>query len=176
MENETLRIRLAKLRQKSRKALGLYRKMVRGSSSVSSALSERQLAEWKTINQELSEGLAESLAESLSKKFTQSVFELRDHFSSRWRDTETLLHKKQKELISASEKGEFARCANLSLELVSLRSREQACKAAYSELHAALAKSKSSIAKLTESPEQIEEEMEEPVLQTANVIPLRRRK
>lgn len=173
MENQTVRERLAALRQKSRKALSLYKKAFRSSDSIINKLSEAQLHEWKNINLELFEKLTQCLEQGNAKSAVARAMALRDGLHTVWRDNESLRHRRQLQLGALVANSEFVKAALLSSELVAIKAREQASKAAYEEIQIALGKSKANQEK--ESFQPSVEIPEQPELHASNVIQLRRR-
>ncbi|MBX7138494.1 MAG: hypothetical protein K1X83_10980 [Oligoflexia bacterium] len=178
MEHETLRIKTAKLRRKSQRALGVYRKAERSSGESSKQLQEAQLIEWKSVNETLTLKLSAALEESAQKGLSARLMALRDFFHSHWREAETKAYRRQQELLSAAQNAEYIKAAGLAQELVSLKAREQANRAAYSELQGLVGRTRGTAASAA-SPDQDRK----PASQTqvsneplaANVIPLRRR-
>lgn len=173
MESQTIRERLAALRQKSRRALSLYKKAFRSSDSIVYKLSEAQLREWKGVNLELYEKLTLCLEESTPKGAVARAVALRDGLHTVWRDNESLRHRRQDELKELVKNSEFVKAALLSTELVSVKAREQASKAAFDELQFALGKAK--VSKESEPAKESRALPEQHVVAGPNVIPLRRR-
>lgn len=177
MENQTLRVRLAALRQKSLKAFGLYRRIGRGPNSERARLNDLQLNEWKELSADLGKRLTAVVEESNFKNLNAKAFSLRDHFLNLWRTNQTALHARRTDLMRAAEQSDFIKATILSQELIALRAREQACQAAYSELHNILADKADRRAdkERAEQNAAVESKIEaEPSM--AQVIPLRRAK
>lgn len=64
MDRDTFRSRVVKLIQKSKKALRLYTSMSRLNTGEASELADKQLDEWKSVNQILIRTLTESSSSS----------------------------------------------------------------------------------------------------------------
>ncbi len=174
MESQTILERLALLRQKSRKALVLYKKAFRSPNSTLGQFSEAQLREWKIINLELFEKLTQCLEQPNSRLAVNHAFSLRDGLHTIWRENESLRRKKQDELTAMAGAAEFVKAALLAQELVALKAREQASRAAYHELQVALGKSRANV---EEAPQQeLLAASPEPAVVGPNVIQLRRRR
>lgn len=177
MESKTLRERLAKLRLKSKKALGLYCKMERSQDSQQNPFSENQLAEWKAVNQQLYDRIGLGLGEQNNKHLARAVYELRDSFCDTWREAQAAVRVGQKDLLNAAGEEEYVKAAVLAQRLVVLRAREQASRAAYEELQSLVSRTGLAAPSGEEStPEElpIAEPQAAPV--PDNVIPMRRRR
>ena len=133
MDRETFFQRLSLLVQKSRKAQRLYSNMGRVTSE-SSPYSESQIEEWRSITAKILRQLLEIVDRPKSKTLVQDVAIVCDSFHQTWRSSETELHKAQRELISASERGDFVRAVSLAEQALVLKARVQATHAAYHEL------------------------------------------
>jgi len=174
MDSQTLKIRLASLRQKSKRALGLYKKMGRDSVGEPPQHSELQMAEWRAVASALCDKIGLCLEESSLKRINVASFAARDHFHALWRTSEGELHSKQAKLVKVAESGEFVKASILSLELIALKARCQACQAAYNELQNVLSKNRAQRA--DETTEEILLPSDEDLpRKVANVIPLRSR-
>lgn len=134
MDGDTFRVKLLKLMQRSRKALRLYSSVGRMRNDHSSELSDLQIAQWKLINAELVKQLSLLLDGPAGRSLSADVLSLRDRFYHEWRQSQANLHRRQNELIALAEKGDFAKVAVLSRELVGLKARSQAAQAAQHEL------------------------------------------
>lgn len=132
MDRETFFQRLGSLLQKSRKAQRLYSNMGRASSE-GSPYSEAQIEEWRAVTAEILRQLSAVMDRPNSKNQVNDVIAIRDSFYQLWRQSESSLHKAQRELINASEKGDFVRAVSLAEEGVSLKARVQAAHAAHHE-------------------------------------------
>jgi len=174
MDSETFRTRLAKLIQKSRKALRLYTSMGRISSGRNAEYTEMQVQEWKEINAELLKQLTSAMENLNHKRLVADVFVLRDRFYTEWRSTESGLHSSHKELIFAAENGDFIKASNLSRSLVALKARGQASQAAHHELQDVINRSNVSQPTIELSTRQVVEEQLDPDLRQAKVIPIDR--
>ncbi|MCB0310603.1 MAG: hypothetical protein KDD42_05180 [Bdellovibrionales bacterium] len=184
MSNNTLRVRLAQLRQRSLKAISLYNKMIRDSSSADSQFSTLQMKEWHQINEELLNRLEECIADANLKRAIQGAFTLRDDFHSQWRSAQSEIHRLHSQVEAALQSEDYVRCGVLSGQLVALRAREQASQAAYNEIQSVLSRSKqipqpaatvASLANLESSNDQNKFDAEKLAEDAYNVIPLRRR-
>lgn len=140
MDSITLRSRLLKLLQKSRKASRLYGSM--DSSDSHDELKEKQAKEWKKVTSELLLELSSTLENPNPKRVLQQAFNMRDRFHSDYRMAESELNRSQRDLINVAEIGDFTRAFGLSASLISLKARVQACQAAYHELSEILARAK----------------------------------
>lgn len=134
MEGETFRSRVARLIQRSRKALRLYSSIGRAPADQGRELSELQLGQWKEVNAELARDLTTALERPNQRGLASEVAELRDRFYGEWRMAEAELHEQQRGLIAAAEHGDFIRATHLSQRLVVLKARVQATQAAHHEL------------------------------------------
>ncbi len=175
MDHEGIRTRLSMLRQKTRKALGFYKKMARGPSSPKQEIAELQMAEWREVTGELLEKLVPCIEETNVARASQLALVLRDGFNEKWRSSEAAVHIKQKDLVRAADRGDFVKAAILSQELVRLRAQQQASQAAYNELCSVLSRSRyrsdNSLTHEFSVPEPSQE-----VHLASNVIPLRRQR
>ena len=77
-----------------------------------------------------------------SRQLVREVFALREFFYTEWRTAEAQLHGERKDLIAAAEGSDFVRAANLSMRLVALKARVQACQAAQHEIRCVIEQSK----------------------------------
>lgn len=170
MENDTFRSRLVRLLQKSRQAFRLYNSMERGPAAIGD-YTEMQAMEWRNVNGALIKELSAALDRPNQKETPSLVFLLRDRFLAEFRTSEADLHAKQRELVSAAEKGDFVKSALLSKELVSIKARVQATQAAHHELDEVVVQSKVSQPAITLSNESVVAEPRQERL--ARVIPLR---
>ena len=175
MDQQNLRVRLAALRQKSLKALGLYRRIGRSASTERARLSELQMAEWRIVSADLGKRLETCVREASYKSLSVKSFALRDHFLSHWRAAQAALRARRDELPKLLERGDFIKATLLCQELITLRAREQACQAAYSELQNLLSDKSDRRGKAEREAQDLEEgsAADSPV---AQIIPLRRAK
>ena len=139
MQGETFRGRVARLIQRSRKALRLYSSIGRTPFDQdrvehSRELSELQLGQWKEINAELARELTSALERPNQRGLPNEVAALRDRFYGEWRMAEAELHEQQRALIASAEHGDFIRATHLGQRLVVLKARVQATQAAHHEL------------------------------------------
>ena len=175
MGSQTFRLRLAKLRQKSRRALRLYTRMGRFPSGNENPLfTELQLEEWKTVNADLVEKLGHCIEDSNTRRVACDIYSLRDFYQNGACLTENVLLAKQNELLSAAQQGDFVKAALTSRELISLKARFEANRAAHHELQLLLRRSRI----VRPSEDQIDSAIVPqivPVIDNGNVIPLRRR-
>jgi hypothetical protein len=138
MEAESFRSRVVALIQKSRRALRLYshssgQPLARVEGSTAE-LAAAQVAEWREINGLLLRRLSEAADSPSTKKLVYDVFALRNEFQALWRTSESELVQQQRDLVSASERGDFIKATGLAASLVSLKARVQAGQAAHHEL------------------------------------------
>jgi hypothetical protein len=179
MDSHTFRSRLARLIQKSRKALRLYSNVGSLPNEGGSEFTEMQVNEWKRINADLLHHLTAAVENPSHKQLTVDICALRERFQVDWRMAESEMHRKQRELIAASEHGDFIKASLLSNELVVIKARTQASQAAHHELSDVVKQSRPSQPTIELSNENVvldtreEEEYEEP--RQAKVIPLRKR-
>ena len=174
MENDTFHSRVARLIQKSRKAIRLYSSVGRAGTGKQTDFTDAQVQEWKEVNNELLRGLTTSLEKPSSKQLIGDVFALRDRFCTEWRMAEAELHSRHKELIFVVENGDFAKAANYSRRLIVLKARVQAMQAVHHELQELIDQSHVAQPPIELSQAQIiKEQAPEPL--GAKVIPLRRR-
>lgn len=187
MEHETLTSRLAKLIQRSRKAIRLYSNAShvshgQGSGEHGSEFAELQVCEWRRVNTELLQRLLTVANSGTHKKISQDLSELCERFYAEWRASETKLHEEQRELVAAAEHADFVRSAMLGRELVILKARMQATEAVYHELSLMLGSARiDHVPGRTES--QMEFDLDEALVRSepedipvprAKIIPLRR--
>jgi hypothetical protein len=162
MESETFRSRVVNLIARSRKALRLYSNVGKFQSNSLSELTEKQTSAWKQVTADLLKELTVMLEHCRThRELVDAIFRLRDRFNIFWRDAEAELQPKQKELLSASQSGDFVRACVISSELVLLKARMQAGHAAHHELADVLTKSRVSPSTITLSDEDIFDESEE---------------
>lgn len=174
MEGETFRSRLLRLLQKSRQAYRLYTSMGRMPREVeSSQYTERQAAEWRSVNAELIRGLSAALEKVAPRDLMLHVLSLRESMLTGFRAGETELNLRQRELVAAAEKGDFVKVALLARTLVASKARVQALQAAHHELENLCLQSHLSAPAIQLSDQQVVGDDSSPRL--AQVIPLRKR-
>ena len=179
MDNDTIRSRLTRLLQKSRKALRLYTTFGKIPGNDVNELGEIQVREWKSANANLIRELTRVMANVNQRKLVAEICVLRDRFYQEWRELEADLHLKQRSLITSSENGDFIRASSLSRELVLVKAKVQSAQAVHHELHEVI---KRSSAKLVSPPIELlderalpEDQSSEAVPELSNVIRMRRR-
>ncbi len=153
-----------------------------GEGKPGAELTDMQASEWRGINSDLVKRLTVYVEASSPKKLVTDVIGLRDQLHADYRSAEAELHVLQRELISASENGDFIKAAVVSRDLVVLKARVQATQAAYHELDVVLKRSKVNAPPIELSHDTvIEEELDICALeqqatspQLAKVIPLRK--
>ncbi|NLF25202.1 MAG: hypothetical protein GX589_06025 [Deltaproteobacteria bacterium] len=165
-------MRLARLLQKSRKALRLYSSMERSGQGRAAEFRDLQVQAWKEVNSELACKLESAMQNINARQLVREVFELRDHFHSAWRTAEAELHLAHKDLLAAAEGGDFIRAAHASLKLVGLKARLQACQAGHHELQSVIDQSKVAQPTIELSREQIVTPAPEDPPHRAKIIPL----
>jgi hypothetical protein len=133
MSSETFFQRLGSLIQKSRKAQRLYANMGR-SAADNSPFSESQIEEWRSITSSLLKQLMLIWERPHTAGLQRDAALIADNFRQIWRASETDLHRTQKELIAASERGDYTRVLSLAEMGITLKARVQASHAAYHEL------------------------------------------
>lgn len=101
---------------------------------ASPELAAAQVAEWRDVNSLLLRKLSDSADSPSTKKLVHDVFALRNEFQTMWRASESELVTRQRDLVAASERGDFIKASSLSIALVSLKARVQAGQAAHHEL------------------------------------------
>lgn len=189
MENLTFRSRLLKLVQKSRKAVRLYSGIEKNSSTdLPQDYRDLQVQEWKNVTGDLLKQLTSCLENPNTRRLVADVYSLRDRYYNEWRLVESELHVSQRDLVAASEGGDFTRAVSLAVRLVSLKARVQACQAAHHELNDVIQKSRVSEPAIELSFDQVvgdgqesgldDSDDQSPLLNnvTAKVIPLRQKK
>ncbi len=186
MQSPTLKVRLAQLVQKSKKALSLYTSMGRKASRPEDALSERQIEVWRQVTEKLFQTLIEIARDPVARNLLQRLLVVRDDFYELWRGQETELRMKQNALIEAANHADFIRCAELASELISLKAGVQAYQAAHQELQRVIGDSRPRTQDfdnqelINVSPEDQSGQETETLLEHAEmqskVIPLRRRR
>ena len=144
MTNDHFQVRVSKLIMKCRKAVRLYSSIAKlpqssmSSSHTKSSNDQAQMLEWRDVNQVLLEELQEAFSMYSSKQLVESVYVIRDNYQSRWRNAEAEVHVRTKKLTMAVEGGQFLHAKSLCEQLVSLKAKEDATFAAYSELQSVL--------------------------------------
>ncbi len=169
MNGDTFRVKLLKLMQRSRKALRLYSSVGRMRNEHANELSDLQITQWKLINAELVKQLSLLLDVPGNRTLSSDVLSLRDRFHHEWRQSQANLHARQDELIALAEKGDFAKVAVLSRELVALKARSQAAQAAQHELSDVLKRISLEHTTVELCDESVVEEVKE--VPTAKIIP-----
>jgi|688.fasta_scaffold356611_2 hypothetical protein len=138
MESETFKTRVLSLVQKSRRALRLYTAAASTAGIkvevLSRELSAVQVQEWRNANTVLLTKLGEACDRPNNKELVYEVFALRNEFQALWRSAEAETVTGQRELVAASERGDFIRAASLAVKLSCLKARVQAGQAAHHEL------------------------------------------
>ncbi len=179
MNSETFRSRLAKLLQKSRKAVRLYAGMEKRALARNSEYNDMQVQAWKEINEELTRQLTNILNAPHSRQLAADIYSLRDRFYNEWRMTESETHLKHKSLTQAVEHSDFIKAAQLSRELVVHKAKVQALQAVHHEIQGVISQShvSNSAIELDVSQELIlpETETPNPIVRVARVIPMRKR-
>lgn len=146
--------------------------------------SSLQVQQWREVTKDLLEKITPLLTVSSNRKLVIEFYGVRDQFYNEWRLLQADLHTRQLDLEAAAESGEFIKCVNLSVELVALKARMQACQAAHNELQRIIDNSKVSSPSRREielskqtlvEGEEIEENFPKYDPDDSNVIPLRRR-
>lgn len=186
MENLTFRSRLLKLVQKSRKAVRLYSGIEKNSAEVPQDYRDLQVQEWKSVTGDLLKQLTSCLENPNTRRLVSDVYTLRDRYYNEWRLVESELHVSQRDLVAASEGGDFTRAVSLAVRLVSLKARVQACQAAHHELNDVIQKSRVSEPAIELSFDKVvgddntaeDSDESSPLLNnpTAKVIPLRQKR
>lgn len=139
--------------------------------------SETQLAEWRDVSGMLIKDLSAALEAGNAKKLAADLFIIRDRCCDAWREVETVVHVKHKELNQACTAGDYVKAAILSKELVRLKAKLQASQAAHHELQEVIKQSKVRVPTIELTREfapESEESLETDYPAAANVIPLRR--
>ena len=177
MESETLQIRISKLIQTSRKAVRFYSSVPRPRPISRGEFSDFQVTEWKEISELLVQELSSIMDIPGKRSLSADVFAVRDKFYTLWRSAEGDLKRTHAEMLHAVNKSDYCKIASLGCQLISLKARVQATKAAYNLLQDLLKKSHVAQPAIELSQNQIpEEKVEKESLQrSAKVIPLTRR-
>jgi len=182
MESMPFRSRLVQLMQRSRKALRLYSSVERLPGDNTSELAELQVSEWRRVNSELLKELNLAISHPNQKRMVSEVFGIRDQFYGEWKLAEAEMHQKQQLLLEASENGDFVRASVLARDLVTLKSRTQACQAAHHEVQEVIKKGRVSQPRVSDK-EELDLPEKEPTaeirptrqeIRVAKVIPLRK--
>lgn len=180
MESQSFKERVSSLLQKSRKAVRLYASMSRHSNDGNAQFAELQIQQWHHTNHELVRELTKILEENSQKKVVNSIFELRDRFFDVWKETETLLHRRHKELLSATENGDYIKSAVCAQEAVTYKAKMQAAQAAHHELTQVIERSKVSETRPIKLKNEAIQEYSVPLLVAASgggkVIPFQARR
>lgn len=168
---------MAALVQKSRKALRLYTSMGRVRGIGGSDYSEVQLAEWRDVSSMLIKDLTAVLEAGNAKKLAADLFTIRDRCCDAWREIEAVVHGKHKELVQASNSGDYTKAAILSKDLVRMKAKLQASQAAHHEIQEVIKQSKVRVPTIELTREldaNSDYLVEQEYAAAANVIPLRR--
>lgn len=183
MDKDTTHTRTLALLQRSRKAYRLYSSMSRVQEGENGAASALQLREWGDVNFKLSQSLSTAIeSRSALSTVLVSVGEL---FYRNWRESQTELVRKQRELLRCVESTDFIRASRLATELIVLKARCQACQAAHHELDRLIGRTQGSDSATVKSENslldsddfvrslnnEIESEDQEEVLDFAKVLP-----
>ncbi len=126
------------LLQRSRQAHRLYSSMERSQKGEAAEYTEMQAAAWRLVNAELVKQLTSLLDGPHTRQLPMQVAHLRDRFLAEFREAETALNQRHREVVVAAERGDFIRTALVSRTLVATKARSQAASAACSELEEAL--------------------------------------
>ena len=168
MEGPTLLLRLARLRRRCQRALGLYNKMGRSPIGDGTRYSDMQVQEWRRVNTALLDELTICLEEHNQKRVIGAAFAIRDRFHNEWRQAEAEMNSMQKELIRYAETADFVKASVVSRNLVSSKARTQAARGAYNEIQQVLSRNRGGA--LADAGR--EEVGIEPLAGFSNVIPL----
>ena len=140
MEAGTFKSRLIALLQKSRQAARMYSEMMRGQDKFD--YSDLQIKEWKDVNFELVDELSVLLNDFYDQKnLIAKSLALLERFQIEQVTISTSLQKMKDELSLAVNKEDFPKSAKLSVELISLKAKNQALIAVLNELNKMLEKS-----------------------------------
>ena len=172
MESDTLRSRVEKLVQKSRKAVRLYAGMERMQGEAQAPYTEAQVREWREVNSELSKELAMALEFPSQRRVAGVIVHLKDRFLDALRSGEAQVAQQQRDLVRAAEHGDFVKSAILSADLIRAKARVQATQAAHHELEDILRQSKITVASEPSAQQAIE--LAEELPPRAKIIPIRR--
>ncbi|MCB0319609.1 MAG: hypothetical protein KDD60_01710 [Bdellovibrionales bacterium] len=100
--------------------------------------SNGQIGVWRQVNEDLSRLLHDALQVSSVTSLARAAFEIRDGLYSEWRKLQSELHLKREALLHAAEGDQFVKAALYSEQLVLLKARVQATRAALHEVEKAL--------------------------------------
>ncbi len=140
MESGTFKTRLVSLLQRSRKAVRLYSEMEKSQDKLN--YSDLQIFEWKNINIELLNELQDVISDFYNHKtLVAKVFSILERFQIEESLVSDNLKELKKELSFASQRNDFAKCADVSLRLVGIKAKNQALQAVVHELKQVISKS-----------------------------------
>lgn len=137
MDKETLLLKIAKLIQRSRKAVRIYSSMIKGGNVVQEKYAEVQASQWRDVNNTLLKKLSLIYEQKKTSTLARDFHFLCEGFVDEWRTYQTNLHKLQKELIALSEVGDFVKAGSLVNQLISMKAKIQALEAVCHELQSA---------------------------------------
>ena len=168
MESGTFKSRLIALLQKSRQAARMYSEMMRGQDKFD--YSDLQIKEWKDINFELVDELTILLDDFYDQKIlVAKSFALLERFQVEQATISASLQKMKDELSLAINKEDFPKSAKLSIELISLKAKNQALIAVLNELNKMLEKSNITSPKIKVESVKKAKDDKEPLIKNANL-------
>lgn len=158
MDKSTFKTRLISLLQKSRQASKLYSELLNAQEhpfhSNTLSYSKLQIVEWKNVNLELVAELETLLNDFYDQKtLISKSFKLYEKFKTEHVYELNNFNDKKSELLKAARNDDFAKSTKISLELVSLKSRNQALNAVLKELDKMLKLSKADSTKIDKNIE-----------------------
>lgn len=138
MEAGTFKSKLISLLQKSRQAARMYSEMQRGEDKCTPDkfnYATLQIAEWKNVNLELVDELQFLINDFYNqKKLSLKLCSLYERFQIEQLSVSENLEKEKANLIKSTDNNDFSKSAKISLNLISLKSRNQALEAVLKEL------------------------------------------
>ncbi len=135
MSSDTFKTKLAKLIQKSRKAIRIYSAVGRDSiGRPSKPYSDMQLKAWYNVNEELLMFLQEVTTKLHLRQVASEILKYAQKLSSQISPEQQKLNSDHRLLIQYTESADFVNSAKLSQELIVLKSRIEAKKAVLHEL------------------------------------------
>lgn len=135
MSSDTFKTKLAKLIQKSRKAIRIYSAVGRDSvGRPSKPYSDMQLKAWYNVNEELLIFLQEATTKLHLRQVATETLKYAQKLSGQLLPEQTKFASDSRLLVQFAESGDFVNSAKLSQELIVLKAKIEAKKAVLEEL------------------------------------------
>ncbi len=135
MSSDTFKTKLAKLIQKSRKAIRIYSTVGRDSiGRPSKPYSDMQLKAWYNINEELLLFLQDVTTKLHLRQVATETLKYAQKLSAQLHPEQIRLNSDHRLLLHFTEAGDFVNSAKLSQELIVLKAKIEAKKAVLNEL------------------------------------------